>query len=72
MSATVDTKPRRPYRRADKRHFAGVSIRTDAALELRLDALALALSTPEERLSRARAARIALEAGLEALEASRG
>jgi predicted transcriptional regulator len=49
--------------------FRGVSIRTDDALELRLDRLALALSRPGERASRAFAARAALVAGLLALEA---
>jgi predicted transcriptional regulator len=48
--------------------FRGVSIRTDDALELRLDRLALALSRPGERASRAYAARCALVAGLLALE----
>lgn len=65
-------RPKRPYRRKDERHFHGVSIRTDAALELRLDALAISMSTPEERLTRARAARIALEKGLDMLEGSHG
>jgi predicted transcriptional regulator len=48
--------------------FKGVSIRTDPELELRLDRLALALSRPGERATRAFAARAALVAGLLALE----
>ena len=51
--------------------FRGVSVRTDDALELRLDRLALALSTATgPRASRAYAARCALLAGLDALEAA--
>lgn len=49
--------------------FRGLSLRTDDALELRLDRLALALSRPGDRASRAYAARCALLAGLAALEA---
>ncbi|MBK8941266.1 MAG: hypothetical protein IPM79_27575 [Polyangiaceae bacterium] len=54
----------------DQHRFRGVSVRTDDALELRLDRLALALSTATgPRASRAYAARCALLAGLAALEA---
>jgi hypothetical protein len=56
--------------RTDARAFRGVAIRTDDALELRLDRLALALSRPGgEREPRARAALAALLAGLDVLEA---
>jgi predicted transcriptional regulator len=47
-----------------------VALRTDPALELRLDRLAVGLSRPgEERTTRGRAALAALLAGLDALEA---
>jgi hypothetical protein len=55
--------------RTDARAFRGVAIRTDDALELRLDRLALAISKPgEARAPRSRAALAALLAGLDALE----
>ncbi len=59
--------PRRRTPEADPRKFRGVSFRTDAALELELDRLALALSEPGRRVTRAKAAKRALEAGLEVL-----
>lgn len=51
----------------DGRKFRGVSFRTDDALELELDRLALALSEPGRRVTRAKAAKRALVAGLEVL-----
>lgn len=49
--------------------FHGVSVRTDDGDDLRLDRLALALSTPSKRATKAAAARTAMLAGLDALEA---
>lgn len=61
--------PRRrsPAESTDPRKFRGVSFRTDPALELELDRLALALSEPGRRVTRATAAKRAFVAGLEAL-----
>jgi hypothetical protein len=53
---------------ADRR-FRGVSVRTDDELELRLDRVAVLLSSPEKRAKRAQAAKVALVRGLAALEA---
>lgn len=66
-----EPKKRRTYQRHDKRQFRGISLRTSDELELRLDRLVLALSQPGERLTRGGVARLALEAGLEALEVAR-
>jgi hypothetical protein len=52
----------------DARLFRGVAVRTDEALELRLDRLAMLLSTPGGRVKRAQAAREAMLRGLDALE----
>ncbi len=48
--------------------FHGVSVRTDDAIDQRLDRLALAASAPGKRTTRGAAARLALLAGLDALE----
>jgi hypothetical protein len=56
----------------DERQFRGVAVRIDRELELRLDRLALALSSPEKREKRAKAARAALLRGLESFERELG
>lgn len=53
----------------DARLFRGVAVRTDEALELRLDRLAMLMSTPENRTKRAQAAREAMLRGLDVMEA---
>jgi hypothetical protein len=64
-------RPVLPTDRAHDRKFRGVAVRTDDALELDLDRLALALSEPGRRMTRTEAARRALFAGLAVLR-SRG
>lgn len=54
------------------RRFRGIAFRTDDALELALDRVALALSEPGRRVTRTEAARRALAAGLEVLSPMMG